>query len=78
MCGIPIYASVESAFLESAMTGTVASHLVIGLAPDGGLLSLQARKAVKQAIRLGLHVDSGLHDFLSEDKGILNWQNVRG
>ena len=70
MCGIPIYASVESAFLESAMAGTPASHLVIGLAPDGGRLSPQARKDVKRAIRLGLHVDSGLHDFLSEDPGI--------
>ena len=70
MCGIPIYASVESAFLEAAMSGTTASHLVIGLAPDGGRLSPQARKDVKRAIRLGLHVVSGLHDFLSEDPGI--------
>ncbi len=69
-CGIPIYASVESAFLESAMAGKAASHLVIGLAPDGGRLSPEARKDVKRAIRLGLHVDSGLHDFLSEDPGI--------
>jgi uncharacterized NAD-dependent epimerase/dehydratase family protein len=68
MCGIPIYASVESSFLESAMTGQMASHLVIGLAPDGGRLSLQARKDVKRAIRLGLNVDSGLHDFLSQDQ----------
>ena len=70
ICGIPIYANVERAFLESAMGGTTASHLVIGLAPDGGRLSTEARKDVKRAIRLGLHVDSGLHDFLSEDPGI--------
>ena len=77
-CGIPIYANVESAFMESAIAGTAASHLVIGLAPDGGRLNPHARKAVKQAIRLGLHVDSGLHDFLSEDPGILELAKRQG
>jgi uncharacterized NAD-dependent epimerase/dehydratase family protein len=41
--------------------------LVVGLAPDGGRLPPEARKDVKRAIQLGLHVDSGLHDYLSED-----------
>ena len=50
-CGVPIYAKVESAFLESAMAGATASHLVIGLAPDGGRLSPQARKDVKRAMQ---------------------------
>ena len=77
-CGIPIHAHVESAFLESAVAGTPASHLVIGLAPDGGRLNPQARKDVKQAIRLGLHVDSGLHDFLSEDQEILELAKRHG
>lgn len=78
VCGVPIYAHVESAFLESALAGTAASHLVIGLAPDGGRLSPEARKDVKRAIRLGLHVDSGLHDFLSEDQGILELAKRHG
>ena len=37
------------------------------MAPDGGRLSKEARRDVIEAIRSGLNVDSGLHDFLSED-----------
>ena len=44
-----------------------ATHLVIGLAPDGGRLPPTARRVVADAIRGGLNVDAGLHDFLSED-----------
>ncbi|HMV49565.1 MAG TPA: DUF1611 domain-containing protein [Blastocatellia bacterium] len=40
---------------------------VIGLAPDGGKLPAYAREAVAQALSAGLNVDSGLHEFLSED-----------
>jgi uncharacterized NAD-dependent epimerase/dehydratase family protein len=40
---------------------------VIGLAPDGGRLPAPARGDVLAAIDAGLHVDCGLHDFLSED-----------
>ncbi len=68
--GIPIYADVEQA-LKAAGRGThPPTHLVIGLAPDGGRLSPEARRDVMTAIQLGLNVDSGLHDFLSEDAEI--------
>jgi uncharacterized NAD-dependent epimerase/dehydratase family protein len=64
---IPIFASVNEA-VEAARKGAFpATHLVIGLAPDGGHLSPIARQAVLTAIYLGLNVDSGLHDYLSED-----------
>src|SRR5207249_3072702 len=43
---------------------------VIGLAPDGGRLPPEARQAVLSAVRAGLNVDSGLHDFLGEDPEI--------
>jgi uncharacterized NAD-dependent epimerase/dehydratase family protein len=65
--GIPIYATLEEALGSSRQAGRPATHLVIGLAPDGGRLNQQAREDVKRAITLGLNVDSGLHDFLSED-----------
>ncbi len=39
---------------------------MVGLAPDGGRLSPAAREEVLEAVDLELHVDSGLHDFLSE------------
>jgi uncharacterized NAD-dependent epimerase/dehydratase family protein len=50
--------------------GQAATHLVVGLAPDGGRLSLEARADVREAIRFGLNVDCGLHDYLSEDEEI--------
>ncbi len=64
---IPIYSDIESA-VEAAKKGKgPANFLVIGLAPDGGRLDLQARADVMKAIQLGLNIDSGLHDFLSDD-----------
>jgi uncharacterized NAD-dependent epimerase/dehydratase family protein len=67
---IPIYRSIEESVASSKNSGRPASHLVIGLAPDGGRLEGEARKDMMKAIGMGLHVDSGLHDFLSEDKEI--------
>jgi len=64
---IPIYATIETA-VDAARNS--ASHLVIGIAPDGGRLSSEARENVKKAIEFGLNVDSGLHDFLSEEPEI--------
>ena len=64
---IPVYGSIEESLEKS---GRRASHLVIGLAPDGGRLEGSARKDVMRAIEMGLHIDSGLHDFLSEDEKI--------
>ncbi len=66
--GIPIYATVEEAL---AQAGRDAAYFVIGIAPDGGRLSDQARQDVKTALRHGLNVDCGLHDFLSDDPDIV-------
>ena len=65
---IPIYKSVKDAALAFKETSYPATHLVVGLAPDGGRLPSGAREDVLTALELGLHVDSGLHDFLSEDR----------
>ena len=65
--GIPIHGNVKDSVENFKKMGSPATHLVIGLAPDGGRLSSEARSDVIKAIELGLHVDSGLHDFLSED-----------
>jgi len=68
--GIPIHTSVSESVDCFKTTPHPATHLVIGLAPDGGRLSARARADVRQAIDRGLNVDSGLHDFLSEDPEI--------
>ena len=65
--GIPILGSVREACEVGKSKGTPATHLVVGLAPDGGRLPERDRRAIARAISLGLHVDSGLHDFLNED-----------
>jgi uncharacterized NAD-dependent epimerase/dehydratase family protein len=42
-------------------------YFVNGLAPEGGRLPESYRQIVAEAIRAGLHIDSGLHEFLSDD-----------
>lgn len=68
---IPIHSGLKKAVERAQHNGSPATHLVVGLAPDGGRLSPSAREDVRKAIQLGLNVDSGLHDFLSEDEQII-------
>ena len=77
-CGIPIWDSVERAVNEASKGPEPATHLVIGLAPDGGRISAKTRAAVVRAIYARLYVDSGLHDFLSDDVEIANLAVGRG
>lgn len=68
--GIPLFSNLHEAVKASEVAGTPATHFVVGLAPDGGRLSQDAREDVARAIEFGLNVDCGLHDFLSEDPKI--------
>jgi uncharacterized NAD-dependent epimerase/dehydratase family protein len=56
---IPIVARLEEA--------PEANTLVIGIAPPGGKVPAAWRAVILEAIGRGMHVLSGLHDFLSED-----------
>ena len=42
-------------------------HLVIGNAPQGGIVSDQMLIEIKEAIRNGINIVSGMHEFLSKD-----------
>ena len=64
---IPIHPDLDAALAAARAAGIPLTHFVVGLAPDGGRLGPAAREAVAAAIRAGLHVDCGLHDFLSDD-----------
>ncbi len=75
---IPVVASVRDGIAVAAKKGMAATHLVLGIAPDGGRLTPEARGDVLLAIRAGLHVDSGLHDFLSEDPEISEAATLAG
>jgi uncharacterized NAD-dependent epimerase/dehydratase family protein len=69
-CGIPVWDGLEQAIAKAHETTGAATHFVVGIAPDGGRLDDAARETVKLAIRHGLHVDCGLHDFLGDDPEI--------
>lgn len=75
--GVPVVADLEAA-LAAAPTEAPPTHFVIGLAPDGGRLPAGGRAAVLDAIDHGLHVDSGLHDFLEDDPEIVALAARRG
>jgi uncharacterized NAD-dependent epimerase/dehydratase family protein len=76
--GIPVVATIDEAVRESAKRGVAATHLVVGLAPDGGRLSPEARRDLMHGIELGLNVDCGLHDFLADDPEIAALAARRG
>ena len=75
--GIPVLADLDSA-LKIAPHANAATHFVIGLAPDGGRLNPGHRQILIRAIEAGLHVDSGLHDFLSEDPEVATLAEKNG
>ncbi|TNE87869.1 MAG: DUF1611 domain-containing protein [Deltaproteobacteria bacterium] len=68
--GIPVVPDLAAALADAESRGIRPTHFVIGMAPDGGRLPDDGRETVKAAMRAGLHVDCGLHDFLSEDAEI--------
>lgn len=69
--GIPIVRNLEEAMTFGRKTGARITHFVIGLAPDGGRMPAEAREAVREALSFGFHVDSGLHDFLTDDSELM-------
>lgn len=76
--GIPVVATVKAAVRDAERAGTAVTHLVVGIAPDGGHLSAAARNDVKHAIELGLNIDCGLHDFLTEDHEVAELAAQKG
>ncbi len=68
---IPIFSEIGVAVEKARRGGAPATHLVVGLAPDGGRLPSWAKEDIGVAIRLGLHVDCGLHDYLSDDPALV-------
>lgn len=72
---IPVFGTLGEALRNSKQKPT---HFVIGLAPDGGRLSPDARKDVREAIKNGLNVHAGLHDFLADDRELAGLAHERG
>jgi uncharacterized NAD-dependent epimerase/dehydratase family protein len=68
--GIPVLRDLQMAITQANESGSPATHLVIGIAPDGGRFDPAARDDIIFALQSGLNIDSGLHDFLSDDPEI--------
>ncbi len=75
---IPIVANLDAGIAHAQKVGKPATHLVIGLAPDGGRLPPAGRDVVGAALRAGLNVDSGLHDFLGDDAELTDLAAAKG
>jgi len=76
--GLPIVPDLNEALAVARDRDLPATHFVVGLAPDGGRLSDKARLDVMDALGRGLHVDSGLHDYLSADPELAALARARG
>jgi uncharacterized NAD-dependent epimerase/dehydratase family protein len=63
--GIPVVRDLAEAL---RVTGTRPEYLVVGVATHGGVLPEECRPAIREALRLGIHVDSGLHQMLGDDR----------
>jgi uncharacterized NAD-dependent epimerase/dehydratase family protein len=70
--GIPIVATVDAAL---AYEPTVA---VVGVATQGGRFPPAWRDLLKASIAAGLDVESGLHEFISEDPELTELARVHG
>ncbi len=64
---IPIFFNIQEATETLSKNNQTPDYLVIGLAPDGGRLPKSAKETLKKALQMGWNVDSGLHDFLTND-----------
>ncbi len=60
--GVPVVATVEEALPYEPTTA------VVGVATQGGRFPPAWRELLKQSIAAGLDVESGLHEFVSEDE----------
>ncbi|MCC4796906.1 EBNA-1 nuclear protein [Enterovibrio norvegicus] len=62
--GIPVCASLKDS-IENA--GGIPDYFIFGLAPSGGLYSEEEKSLILYAMRLGMNIVNGLHEFLNED-----------
>lgn len=64
---LPCEAPILGLFRQSLALKPKPKALLLGTAPQGGFLTQADRAVVKEALEAGLHVISGLHQFLSHD-----------
>ena len=62
--GVPICVDLAGAI---AVAGHVPDFFIFGIAPASGMLSPAERRAILEAMEHGMHIVSGLHEFLNDD-----------
>lgn len=62
--GIPIFGNLENAFANAP---NKPDYFIYGMAPATGMLSSAERVVILEAMRLGLNIINGLHEFLNDD-----------
>ncbi|WP_273274621.1 DUF1611 domain-containing protein [Maribacter polysiphoniae] len=75
--GIPIFGNMDEA-VAGLPKANIPKTLVIGLAPDGGRLPFEAKGTIKKALQKGWNIDSGLHDFLTNDPEMVALAKEKG
>jgi uncharacterized NAD-dependent epimerase/dehydratase family protein len=70
--GVPVVASVEEALPYGPTTA------VVGVATQGGRFPPEWRELLKASVSAGLDVESGLHEFISEDDELRELADAHG
>ncbi len=65
LMGKPNGIKIISSIMEAKALGT--ETLIIGVATDGGYLPAEYRQYIREAIKLGMNIVSGLHQYISDD-----------
>lgn len=68
---IPIFASLNEAFIYAEKHDQKPEYAIVGLVTNEENFPEKAKVFVKNAIVLGLHVDSELHQYLMKDDNII-------
>ena len=69
---VPIVGSIGQALTHEP------TDAVVGVATQGGRFPPAWRELLKESIRAGLHVESGLHEFISEDPELTDLARLHG
>jgi uncharacterized NAD-dependent epimerase/dehydratase family protein len=72
--GVPIVSSVE----EGLAFEPKANAALVGVAVAGGRLPPEWRTLLRAVLEAGLHLESGMHEFLSEDPELMELARLHG
>ncbi len=62
--GIPIFSNLTEAIEKS---GSTPDYFIFGVAPASGFLSPDEREVILDAVKMGINIVNGLHEFLNDD-----------